>query len=338
MTLGEVAACTGGWVAPESSGIEISGLASLDDANPGDLAFYGNPKYLRAARKSRATAVLVPHGFGEEIPAIRIWVDNPGEAFSCLLPTFLPPEVPRPQGVHPTAVIDPAAELASDVAVGPHAVVEAGARIEAGSIIGANSYIGHWVVVGEGCRLYPNVTIRERCTLGSRVILHSGVVIGADGFGFEFRDGAHQKIPQTGIVQIEDDVEIGANAAVDRARFGRTWIRKGTKIDNLVQIGHNVTVGEHSILCAQVGISGSSRLGNFVTLAGKVGLAGHLEVGEGAILGALSAVAKDVPAKSVMMGRPALPIKEYKANYVLLKNIRKLYDRVKALESRLGPP
>lgn len=336
MTLGEVAARTGGWVAPEAAALEISGLASLDDANPGDLAFFGNQRYIRAVRKSRATAVLVPHGFAEEIPATRIWVDDPAASFASLLPEFTPPPVPRPVGVHPTAVIAPDSEVAPDAAVGPHAVIEAGAKIGARSIVGANCYIGHRAIVGEDCILYPHVTLRERCTLANRVIIHSGVVIGADGFGFEFRDGGHQKIPQTGIVQIEDDVEIGANTTVDRARFGRTWIRKGTKIDNLVQIGHNVTIGEHCILCAQVGISGSTRIGNFVTLAGKVGLSGHIELGDGVIFGAMSAIAKDVPAKSIMFGAPARPIREYKANYALLKNIHKLYDRVKSLEAQLG--
>ena len=171
MTLGEVAAQSGGWVAPENSAVEISGLASLDDANPGDLAFFGNPKYLRSARKSRATAVLVPHGFAEEIPAIRIWVDSPAASFSALLPAFLPPEVPRPQGIHPSAVIDPSAELGPDVAVGAHAVIEAGARIGARSVIGANSFVGHWVAMGEDCWISPNVSIRERCLIGNRVSL-----------------------------------------------------------------------------------------------------------------------------------------------------------------------
>ncbi|MEI6072034.1 MAG: UDP-3-O-(3-hydroxymyristoyl)glucosamine N-acyltransferase [Verrucomicrobiae bacterium] len=334
MTLREVAARTGGWVAPEATDLEISGLASLGDANPGDLAFFGNPKYLRALRKSRATAVLVPHGFSEEVPAVRIWTDNPGVAFAGLLPEFAPPEVPLPSGIHPTAVIAPDAEIAPDAAVGPHAVIEPGVRVGARSIVGAHCYIGHWSVIGEDCRLHPHVTIRERCTLANRVILHAGAVIGADGFGYEPHEGSHRKIPQTGTVQIEDDVEIGANSTIDRARFGRTWIRKGTKIDNLVQIGHNVTIGEHCILCAQVGISGSTRLGNSVTLAGKVGLSGHIELGDGVIFGAMSAIAKDVPANSIMFGAPARPIREYKATYALLKNIHKLYARVKELESR----
>jgi UDP-3-O-[3-hydroxymyristoyl] glucosamine N-acyltransferase len=168
------------------------------------------------------------------------------------------------------------------------------------------------------------------------VILHCGVVVGADGFGYEFRDGCQQKIPQTGTVQIDDDVEIGANSAVDRARFGRTWIQCGTKIDNLCQIGHNVTIGEHCILCAQVGISGSTRIGNYVTLAGKVGLSGHIEIGDKVMIGAMSGLAKNVPSNTIMFGAPAQPIREYKENYALLKNIRKLYDRVKSLELKLG--
>ncbi|MEI6278041.1 MAG: UDP-3-O-(3-hydroxymyristoyl)glucosamine N-acyltransferase [Verrucomicrobiae bacterium] len=334
MTLREVAARTGGWVAPEAADLEISGLASLDDANPGDLAFFGNPKYLRSLRKSRATAVFVPHGFSEEGPAVRIWVDSPATAFAGLLPEFSPPEIPIPSGIHPTAVIAPGAEIAPDAAVGPHAVIEPGARVGPRSIVGAHCYIGHWVAIGEDCRLHPNVTIRERCTLANRVTVHSGVVIGADGFGYEFHEGSHRKIPQTGIVQIEDDVEIGANSTIDRARFGRTWIRKGTKIDNLVQIGHNVTIGEHGILCAQVGISGSTRLGNFVTLAGQVGLGGHIELGDGVIACARSAIVKDVPAQSVVLGSPARPIREFKSNHALLKNIHKLYARVKELEAR----
>lgn len=336
MTLGEVAAQTGGWVAPEAAAQEISGLASLDDANPGDLAFFGNPRYLRSLRKSRATAVLVPHGFAEEVPAIRIWVDNPGAAFAALLPTFVPPEITFAPGVDPAAVVHPEAALGENVFVGPYAVIEPGAKIGARTIIQAHAYIGHGAQIGEDCRIYPNVTIRERCTLANRVILHPGVVIGADGFGYEFRDGAHLKIPQTGIVQIEDDVEIGANSTVDRARFGRTWIRKGTKIDNLVQIAHNVTIGEHSVLCAQVGISGSTRVGNHVTLAGKVGVNGHIEIGDKTVIGAMSGVPKSVPAGVVVIGAPARPMRDYKVNLALLNKLERLFDRVKTLEQAAG--
>ena len=338
MTLREVADRTGGWVDPENEGLEITGVASLADANPGDLSFFGNPKYIQGLRKSRATAALVPHGFGEDVSAVRIWVDNPAASFSALLPAFAPEPVCFPEGVHPTAVLGEGAQLAAGVRIAPYVVIEPGACIGAGSIIGAHSYIGHRSSVGENCHIFPHVTIRERCTIGNRVVLHSGAIIGADGFGYEFRDGAQQKIPQTGIVQIDDDVEIGANSTVDRARFGRTWIQRGTKIDNLVQIGHNVTIGEHCILCSQVGISGSTRLGNFVTLAGKVGLSGHIELGDGVNFGARSDIAKNVPAKSIMFGAPAQPIRDYKANYALLKNIHKLYDRVKRLEKESVTP
>ena len=332
MTLGEVAARTGGWVAPEAAAQEISGLASLDDSNPGDLAFFGNPRYIRSLRKSQATAVLVPHGFGEEVTPTRIWVNDPGAAFAALLPTFVPPEISFPPGVHPTAVVHPETTLGEGVFIGAYAVIEPGAKIGARSSISAHAYVGHGVQIGEDCRIYPHVTIRERCTLANRVILHPGVVIGADGFGYELRDGAHQKIPQTGIVQIENDVEIGANSTVDRARFGRTWIRKGTKIDNLVQIAHNVTVGENSILCAQVGISGSTRVGNFVTLAGKVGVNGHIEIGDGAIIGAMSGVPKSIKPGAIVIGAPARPMKDYKISLALLNRLAALFDRVKKLE------
>lgn len=332
MTLREAAERVGGWVAPEDHEKRILRVASLADAGEGDISFYGNPRYLNAARKCGATAILVPHGFGEELPATRIWVDNPAAAFAVLLKEFAPPPVEWAAGVHSAAVVSPDAEIDESASIQPFAVVEAGARIGAGSVVGAHSYVGHGAVVGQHCHIYPHVTIRERSVLGDRVVLHSGVVVGSDGFGFEFRDGRQQKIPQTGIVQIDNDVEVGANSTIDRARFGRTWIQEGVKIDNLVQIAHNVTVGKHSIICAQVGISGSTRIGDFVTLAGKVGVNGHIEIGNGAIATAMAAITKTVPPGQVLVGIPAKPMKEYKENYVLLRNIRKLYDRVQAIE------
>lgn len=334
MTLREAAERVGGWVAPENYDRQILGVASLADANEGDIAFYGNPKYLKALRKSRATAVLVPHGFAEEVSAVRVWVDNPAEAFAKLLAEFAPPPIVFPAGVHATAVVDPTAEIGEGASIQAYAVVEAGARIGARSIVGAHSYVGHAAVLGTDCHVYPHVTIRERSRIGSRVVLHPGVVIGSDGFGYEFQNGRQAKIPQTGMVQIDDDVEIGANSTVDRARFGRTWIQEGAKIDNLVQIGHNVTIGKHSILCAHVGISGSTRLGDYVTLAGKVGVNGHIEIGDGAIVTAMAGVTKSVPAKEILVGLPAKPMREYKTNYVQLHNIGKLYERVKALEAK----
>jgi len=334
MTLREVAERVGGWVAPENHDKQILGVASLADANEGDIAFYGNPKYLKALRKSHATAVFVPHGFGEEVTAIRVWVDSPAEAFAKLLADFAPKPITFPVGIHATAVVDPSAQIGEGASIQAYAVVEAGAKIGARTIVGAHSYVGHDVTLGEDCHVYAHVIIRERSKIANRVVLHPGVVVGSDGFGYEFRDGRQVKIPQTGIVQIDDDVEIGSNSTVDRARFGRTWIQEGTKIDNLVQIGHNVTIGKHSILCAHVGISGSTRVGSYVTLAGKVGVNGHIEIGDGAIVTAMAGVTKSVPPKEILVGLPAKPMREYKTNYVQLHNIAKLYERVKALEEK----
>ena len=336
MTLREIAGRLNARLSPDNADTEISGVASLADANPGDLSFFGNPKYLLALRKSRASAVLVPDSFSEEIGPVRLHVANPAEAFAQILPLFTPPPIVPKPGIHPTAVVSPDATVGADCSIGPFVVIESHARIGARSVIQANSFVGQESVLGEDCHLHPGVAVRERCRIGNRVILHCGVVVGADGFGYEFREGRQQKIPQTGTVQIDDDVEIGANSTIDRARFGRTWIQKGTKIDNLVQIGHNVTIGEHSVLCAQVGISGSTRIGSYVTLAGKVGLSGHIEIGDKVMIGAMSGLAKNVPPNTIMFGAPAQPIREYKENYALLKNIRKLYDRVKALEAKAG--
>ena len=334
MILSELAGRVSARFAPEAGDIEISNVASLADANPGDISFFGNPKYINALRKTRATAVFLPDSFTEEIPVHGLFVSNPAAAFAEILPLFTPQPIVREPGIHHTAIISPDAEIGEACSIGAHVVIEAGVKINARCVIEAQCFIGQQSILGEDCHLHPHVVVRERCRIGDRVILHCGVVVGADGFGYEFRDGEQQKIPQTGTVQIDDDVEIGANSAIDRARFGRTWIQRGTKIDNLVQIGHNVTIGEHCILCAQVGISGSTRIGNHVTLAGKVGLSGHIEIGDQVMIGAMSGLAKNVPSNTIMFGAPAQPIREYKENYALLKNIRKLYNRVKALEAK----
>jgi UDP-3-O-[3-hydroxymyristoyl] glucosamine N-acyltransferase len=336
MKLSELAGRIHAQPAQEAQDIEITGVASLGDANPGDLSFFGNPKYITALRKTRASAVLVPLSFSEPIAPLCIPVEDPSAAFAELLPLFTPPAIIPAPGIHPTAVISPESHIGTGCSIGAYTVIEKGAHLGDRSVVGSHCFIGQESKLGEDCHLQAHVSIRERCTIGNRVQLHNGVVIGAEGFGYEFREGRHQKIPQTGVVQIDDDVEIGANTTVDRARFGRTWIQRGTKIDNLCQIGHNVTIGEHCILCAQVGISGSTRLGNFVTLAGKVGLSGHIEIGDQVMIGAMSGIAKSVPSNTIMFGAPAQPIREYKENYALLKNIRKLYNRVKDLELRLS--
>jgi UDP-3-O-[3-hydroxymyristoyl] glucosamine N-acyltransferase len=231
-------------------------------------------------------------------------------------------------------IVDPSAQLGERVSIQPHAVIEAGAKIGDDTIIGAGSYVGHEAVIGSACLIYPRVTIRERTRVGLRVIIHSGAVIGADGFGFEVVDGRQKKLQQLGFVQIDDDVEIGANTTIDRARFGRTWIQEGVKIDNLVQIAHNVVIGKNSIIVAQTGISGSTRVGERVTMAGQVGIVGHVEIADGSVIAAQSGVSKSVPG-GVWFGYPAGPIDEVKQQIAWIRSLGKLFARVKELEKKL---
>ncbi len=314
---------------------EVFGFASLPDASPEELSFYGDPRYAAALKRTRALAVLVPESLEQEpdVPIIRC--KDLAATVSKLVAHFTPEPIAYPPGIHPTAVVAPNATVHPEASVQAYAVLESGVSVGKRSVIGAHTYVGHSAQIGENCLLHPHVCIGERCLIGNRVILHSGVVIGSDGFGFEAREGKQIKIPQTGIVQIDDDVEIGANSTVDRARFGRTHIGEGSKLDNLVQIAHNVVVGPQSVLCAHVGVSGSTRLGAGVTLAGKVGVNGHIEIGEGVMVGAMSGVVRNVPAGQVVAGRPVMPMKQYKQNYVQTRNIHKLYARVAALEALL---
>jgi len=337
MTVSELAALVGGQLASGADGsAKISGAAALAEALPGEVTFFGNPKYLPKLRASRATVALVPLAFAEEVPAACIRCENPTLAFSKVIEKFAPPPVHFAPGVHPTAVVAPGVRLGAGVSIQPHAVIEAGASIGDGTVVGAHSYIGHEAQIGGGCLIHPRVMIGFRCKIGSRVILHSGAVLGGDGFGFELQDGRHVKIPQIGIVQVDDDVEIGANSTVDRARFGRTWIGEGTKIDNLVQIGHNVVIGKHCILCAFVGVSGSTKIGDYVTLAGQVGTVGHVEIGDGVIVGAQAGVSKTLAAKQIYMGSPAVPAREWKEQVAQIHSLHKLRARVARLEQLLG--
>lgn len=336
LTIAELASLIGGQFDPGVSQIKITGLASIADACEGDVTFLGNSKYLPALRQCKASAALVPLDFTEQITPACIRLANPSLAFAKLLESITPAPIVYEPGVHPTAVIGKDVTLAEGVSVQAYAVIEAGAKVGRGTVIDAHVYIGRGTVLGEECRIYPHVTIRENCQLGHRVTIHSGTVIGSDGFGYEFSHGKHVKIPQVGSVQIDDDVEIGANVTIDRARFGRTWIQEGTKIDNLVQVAHNVSIGKHSIIVSQVGISGSCRIGNYVTLAGQVGLAGHLEIGDRAILGAQSGVSKNIPPGETWWGSPASPIQTCLERLAHVSRLNKLIKRVKALEQLLG--
>ncbi len=339
LTLSELATLVGGTLdAGSDPALIITGFSSVGEAEPGDVTFFGNPKYLASVRKCRASAVLVPLDFAEAVPPVPIRVENPTLAFSRLVTRFGPEPVAYPPGVHPTAVVSSGVVLGEGTSIQPHAVIEDGAQIGARTVIGAFCFVGREAQIGEDCLLHPRVTVGERCLVGHRVVIQSGAVLGSDGFGFESVQGRHVKIPQIGIVQVDDDVEIGANSTIDRARFGRTWIGRGTKIDNLVQIAHNVVIGEHCIIVAQVGISGSTRLGNYVTLAGQVGLVGHIEIGDQAVVGATAGVNKSLPPKGMYLGNPCLPAAQYRKQVAYWHRLGRLFERVKQLEEKAGEP
>ena len=333
-TVEQLATMSGGKLVGEGS-LQITGAASLGEATPGEISFFANRKYIGLLRKTRASAVFVPADFAEPITPAQIRVSNPTKAFEQVVLKFAPKPITFAPGIHPSAVVDPSAQLGEHVSIQPHAVLEAGASIGDDTIIGAGSYVGHETTIGSACLIYPRVTIRERSRIGSRVIIHSGAVIGADGFGFEMVDGQQQKIQQLGVVQIDDDVEIGANTTIDRARFGRTWIQQGVKIDNLVQIAHNVVVGKDSVIVAQSGISGSTRVGQRVMMGGQVGIVGHLEIGDGTAIGAQSGISKSTQG-GAWFGSPAVPLAEAKQQIAWVHRLGKLFARVKEIEKKLG--
>jgi UDP-3-O-[3-hydroxymyristoyl] glucosamine N-acyltransferase len=335
-TLQKLAGISGGELVGNPAQV-ITGAASLTEALEGEITFYANPKYLQQLRKTRASAAFVPTDFTKEIEPAQIRVADPEKAFQEVVLKFAPDPIGYEPMIHPTAVIAADAKLGARVSIQPHAVIERGVTIGDDTVIGANSYIGHESVIGPNCMIYPQATIRERTLIGARVIIHSGAVLGADGFGFEVKDGRQQKIPQTGIVQIDDDVEIGANTTIDRARFGRTWIREGAKIDNLVQIAHNVVIGKHAVIASQAGVAGSSRVGEYVMIGGQAGVTGHIEVGDRTIIGAKSGVSKNLPPDSgIWWGIPAVPIKKAQERLAWIHRLGQLFARVKAIEKKLG--
>jgi len=315
--------------------LQITGAASLGEATLGEISFFANRKYIGLLRKTRASAIFVPPDFAEPINAAQVRVSNPTKAFEQVLLKFAPSAVTFAPGIHSTAIVDPSVQLGERVSIQPLAVIEAGTRIGDDTIVGAGSYIGHETVIGSACHIYPQVTIRERSKIGSRVIVHSGAVIGADGFGFEMVDGRQEKIQQLGIVQIDDDVEIGANTTIDRARFGRTWIQEGAKIDNLVQIAHNVVIGKNTVIAAQSGIAGSVQIGQRVLIGGQVGVIGHIEIGDNTALGAQSGISKNISG-GAWWASPAVPLAEAKQQIAWVRRLGKLFARVKEIEKKLG--
>jgi UDP-3-O-[3-hydroxymyristoyl] glucosamine N-acyltransferase len=314
----------------------VTGLAGLREATPGDVSFLASPKYQAAVKTTQARVLIVAKDLHVDFDGAVIRVANPAEAFAELVRQVAPPPVTFPPGIHQSAVVASTARLGKDVSIQPHAVIEDRAVIGDRTVIGAGNYIGHESRVGADCRFYANVSLRERTMIGDRVILHSGVVLGADGFGYEQVNGTHQKVPQVGTVEIGDDVEIGANSAIDRGRFGRTRVGKGTKIDNLVQIGHNCVIGEHCIVCGLVGMAGSTIIGDHVTIAGQVGIAGHLTIGDKSIIMAQAGVTKDVPPNSIMLGAPAVPHKEFKRVNAAIQRLPETVAKIHEVEQQLA--
>jgi UDP-3-O-[3-hydroxymyristoyl] glucosamine N-acyltransferase len=294
-------------------GLEIRRVAKIEGAEEGDITFVANPKYARFLTSTRASAVIVGRTVaappGGAVPPALVRVDDPYAAFLFVLQAFHPPQPPLPPGVHPTAVIDPSAQTGADVRVGAHVVIGPRCRIGDGAMLSHNVVLVSDVEIGAGTLLHPGVAVREGCRIGARVIVQPGAVIGSDGFGFApLPDGRYEKIPQLGIVVIEDDVEIGANCTIDRATMGETRIGKGSKLDNLIQVAHNVVIGEHTVIAAQTGISGSTKIGGHCMIGGQVGFTGHIDIADGTKIGAQSGVHRSVTEKNTtIFGYPAYP-------------------------------
>ncbi|MGA9115492.1 MAG: UDP-3-O-(3-hydroxymyristoyl)glucosamine N-acyltransferase [Bacteroidota bacterium] len=341
MTLREVAALLGADLEGDG-GREIRGVAKIEEAREGDLTFVANARYIRRLADTRASAVIVGRDLHRDMPSPEtgpalLRVEDPYAAFLKVLVVFHPVPDPLPPGVHPSSVIAPTASLAQGVRVGPLAVIGERCSLGEGAMLGACSVLGDDVRVGARSVLHAGVIVRERCVIGSRVVLHPGVVIGGDGFGFAPRpDGSYEKIPQTGIVVIEDDVELGANTTVDRATMGETRVRAGAKLDNLIMVAHNAVVGEHTVIAAQAGISGSTRIGGHSMIGGQAGITGHLEIAEGTRIGAQSGVHHSIHTPgTTVFGSPAYPQREAFRIQGSLAQLPSLAEALRVLQARL---
>lgn len=339
-TLGRLARLVGGELVGDPE-LPIRGVAPLERAGPGDLSFVAKGRARREAETSGAAAFLVPSD--AELPGRPvIRVRQPYLALATVLAALYPERAPTP-GIHPTAVVDATARISPEATLGPFVVVGPESQVEACAVLHAHVVVGARCRVGAGSVLHPHVVLRGDVDLGRGVVIHAGSVLGADGFGYVFDGERHRKIPQVGRVVVEDEVEIGANVTIDRATLGETRIGRGTKIDNLVQIGHNTVVGSHAIIVAQTGISGSCRIGHGAVLGGQVGVVDHVTVGDGARVGSQSGVHRDVPPGGAVLGSPALPAAEARRALAalgrlpaLLRTARELGQRLAVLERRLG--
>ncbi|HUR46353.1 MAG TPA: UDP-3-O-(3-hydroxymyristoyl)glucosamine N-acyltransferase [Candidatus Saccharimonadales bacterium] len=314
--------------------IELTGLAPAESAKAGDLTFAEKESYFQAAEQSQASAILISEAFTSERKVL-IRVPNPRIAVARLLPIFFPPEE-YPAGIHPNAAVDAGAQIDPSAHIGPHCSVASGVRIGARTVLMGGNHIGKGTQIGEDVRLFPNVVLYARTQIGNRVAIHASTVIGSDGYGYVFDQGQHRKILQVGNVIIHDDVEIGANAAIDRAALGSTVIGQGTKIDNLVHVAHNVVMGRHCLVMGQCGFAGSTTLGDYCVIASQSGIAGHLKLGPQATVGAKSGVMRDVPEKATVLGIPAMPDKQMKRQWIGLQHLPELTKRMRELEKQMG--
>lgn len=329
-TLAEIAKVINGEVLGDSS-IVIKGVSGIKEAKAGEIAFVANPKYISLIEETRASAIITSKDVKKSSKPI-IRTENPSLAFAKVVSLFTSNGVKRPCGIHPSAVIGKNVKLGKQVAIQAYCVIEDGAEIGDQTILYAGAYVGPHTKIGKNCILYPYVSIREKVTIGNHVVIHNGTVIGSDGFGFAKVRGIHHKIPQIGTVVVEDNVEIGANVTIDRARFDKTVIGRGTKIDNLVQIAHNVVIGENSIIVAQTGISGSTVVGKNVTLAGQAGVVGHITIGDNAIVAAQAGVTKSVSPNTCVSGYPAKPHHIAKRINAYVQRLPELFKKVAELE------
>lgn len=333
LTTAEIAKQLDGEVLGDATA-RLSGFAHATEAKPGDLTFAENAEFFAAAENSAATAIIAGQEFSSD-KKIVIRVANARIGFAKALAIFFP-EPKYVAGIHSTAVVAKSATIHATAHIGPHCVIGERVNIGANCVLQSGNSIGNDSALGDETNLFPNVTIYPRSQLGKRVRIHAGSVIGSDGYGYVLDAGVHRKVPQVGNVVIGDDVEIGANVTIDRGALGSTTIGCGTKIDNLVQIAHNVVIGEHCIVISQVGIAGSTKLGNYVILAGQVGLAGHLKIGDHATIAAQSGVMFDAPAGSKWFGSPAQPDKEFKRQVIALRHLPDLLKKIAAWEKKFG--
>ncbi|MBD3290557.1 UDP-3-O-(3-hydroxymyristoyl)glucosamine N-acyltransferase [candidate division KSB1 bacterium] len=329
----EVAHLVSGDLEGDSS-LTITGIAKIDEASDGQISFISNPKYEKYIKTTNASAVLVSKDFPKTDKTI-IRTENPYISFLKILTTFHPQQETLEPGIHESAVVDSSSSVGKDTAVGPNAAIGKRCKVGKNCRIHPGVVISDDVSIGDNVVLYPNATIRERVIIGNNVIIHNGTVLGSDGFGFAREGAMYHKIPQVGTVVIEDDVEIGSNCTIDRATMGETRIKRGAKLDNLIQVAHNVVIGENTVIAAQTGVSGSTKVGSNVVIGGQVGFVGHITIGDNTQIGAQSGVSKDLPSDAVFFGYPARPIMQAKREEAAIRKLPDLLKRISKLEKQL---